>query len=69
MKVELTEAFIANQLICPPDSKKTEYVHTGAETRGLYVEVARGTPGQGVFRFRYKCPTSKTTKHLRIGRH
>jgi integrase len=67
MKVELTEAFIANNLVCPPDCKKVEYVHTGNETRGLYIEVARGTPGVGVYRFRFKCPVSKTTKHLRIG--
>lgn len=67
MKIEFTEAFIADQLTCPPDRKKIEFVHTGNETRGLYVEVARGTPGVGVYRFRYKCPTSKTTKHLRIG--
>jgi len=67
MKIELTEAFVANQLVCPSDRKKAEYVHNGVETRGLYVEVARGTPGQGVYRFRYKCPTSKTTKHIRIG--
>jgi integrase len=67
MRIEITEALIASQLICPPDLKKVEFVHTGAETRGLYVEVARGTPGQGIYRFRYKCPATKTTKHLRIG--
>jgi len=49
MKIELTEAFIASGLVCPPDRKKVEYVHTGAGTRGLYVEVARGTPGIGVY--------------------
>ena len=67
MKVDINEAFIASQLNCPPDRKKVEYVHTGIETRGLYVEVARGTPGQGVYRFRHKSLTTKTTKHLRIG--
>lgn len=67
MKIELTEAFIADQLTCPPDRRKVEFVHTGTETRGLYVEVARGTPGVGVYRFRYKCPRTNKTKHLRIG--
>ena len=67
MRVTLTEDFIRTRLRCPDGLKKTEFVHTDTETRGLYIEVARGTPGQGVYRFRYKCPTNKTTKHLRIG--
>jgi integrase len=67
MRVNLTAELIAEGLRCPDGLKKAEFVHTGAETRGVYIEVARGTPGVGVYRFRYKCPASKTTKHLRIG--
>ena len=60
MLVILTDAFIRTGLRCPADKKKIELVHTGHETRGLYIEVARGTPGKGIYRFRYKCPTTKT---------
>jgi integrase len=67
MRVTLTEDFIRTGLRCPDGLKKTEFVHTGTETRGLYIEVARGTPGVGVWRLRYKCSTSGTTKHIRIG--
>jgi integrase len=62
---------ITNELIqgvrCPDDKKKIELVPTAAETRGWYLECARGCPGQGIHRFRYKCPSTGKTKHIRIG--
>jgi integrase len=66
MRVTITSELIQG-VRCPDDKKKIELVHTAADTRGWYLECARGLPGQGIHRFRYKSPSTGKTKHIRIG--
>lgn len=66
MRVRLTPDFISNNLICPPDRKKVEFVDK-SDAVGLYVEVRATTQGQGTYYLRYKDPGG-TTRHVRIGR-
>ena len=65
MKIKLTEAFIANQLICPPGKKRVEFVDV-SDAVGLYIEVRSTSQGQGTWYLRYK-DQSGTTRHAKIG--
>jgi len=63
--VKLTDSFIANELKCPEDKARIEYVDS--DLPGLYIEVRATSPGQGTFYLRYK-NESNTTAHQKIGR-
>lgn len=62
---KLTQYFIANDLVCEPGKKKSEYVDTEAD--GMYVAVTAASPGRGTYYIRYKDATKKTC-HVKIGR-
>jgi len=63
--VKLTTDFIENDLTCPPDKKKIEYVDTGGT--GFYIAVQQTSQGTGTYYLRYKNADGKTC-HQKIGR-
>lgn len=65
--VLLTPEFILNGLTVPPGKTRVEFCDTDASARGLYLEVSASTPGQGIFRLRFKDSAGKTC-HARLGR-
>jgi len=62
---KLTEAFIANNLVCPPKESRIEYCDI--DFPGLYVEVRATSQGQGTYYLRYK-NAEKKSAHQRLGR-
>ena len=65
--VHLTPDFLAHGLLCPEGKSRVEFCDTDASSRGLYLEVSATTPGQGIFRLRYKDKSGKTC-HAKLGR-
>jgi site-specific recombinase XerD len=63
--VKLTQSFIANQLICPPEKQRIEYCDH--DHPGLYIEVRATRQNQGTYYWRYKDANGKTC-HQKIGR-
>jgi len=63
--VKLTQHFIDNQLVCPEEAQRTEFVSD--ERNGLYVEVRSSSNSQGTYYLRYKDQSDKTC-HQKIGR-
>jgi len=64
MLVTLSQEFISNHLVCPPDKRRIEFVDQGGF--GLYVEVRASGPGVGTYYLRYKDANGKTC-HQKIG--
>lgn len=62
---KLTEAFMAKNLVCPPEDSRIEYCDI--DFPGLYVEVRATSPGQGTYYLRYKNALNKTA-HQKLGR-
>jgi integrase len=65
--IHLTPDFLAHGLLCPEGKSRVEFCDTDASSRGLYLEVSATTPGQGIFRLRYKDANGKTC-HAKLGR-
>lgn len=65
MLVSLNSEFIANELVCPPDKHRIEFVDKHG-VRGMYVEVRATRNGEGMYYLRYKDVHGKTC-HQRIG--
>ena len=65
--IHLTPDFLAHGLLCPEGKSRVEFCDTDARSRGLYLEVSATTPGQGIFRLRYKDGNGKTC-HAKLGR-
>ncbi|PHS23659.1 MAG: integrase [Methylophaga sp.] len=63
--VKLTVEFIENNLACPPDKRKIEYVDIGGT--GFYIAVQKTSEGAGTYYLRYKNVDGKTC-HQKIGR-
>lgn len=63
----LTPEFVLNGLIVPPGKTHIEYCDLHPESRSLYIGVNASTPGQGIYRLRYKDEADKTC-HARLGR-
>ncbi len=63
--VKLSPHFISNNLQCPEDKRRIEYV--SEERSGLYIEVRATRQGEGTFYLRYKNDTGKTC-HQKLGR-
>lgn len=63
-KVHITADFIKNELRCPPGKPRIEFVPH--DFRNLYIAVSAGSPGKGIFYYRYKDGAGKTC-HERIG--
>jgi integrase len=63
--VNLTAAFLATGLNCPPGKSRIEYC--SREVAGLYVEVRASSPGQGTYYLRFKNSSGKTA-HKKIAR-
>jgi len=63
--VKLTPDFIENNLTCPEDKRKIEYVDTGGT--GFYIAVQQTSQGTGTYYLRYKNSDGKTC-HQKIGR-
>jgi len=63
--VKLTPDFIQNNLTCPPDKRKIEYVDTGGT--GFYIAVQQTSEGTGTYYLRYKNADGKTC-HQKIGK-
>ena len=66
MIVKLTPEFIANNLQCPEDKRRIEYVDTGGT--GLYLEVRAKSQGQGTLYWRSRSADTNKTIHYKIGR-
>ena len=62
--VPLTQAYIDNELHCPPDKKRIEWCD--ANSPGLYAEVRSVNPANPTWYLRYRDATGKTC-HQRIG--
>ena len=60
----LTQAYIDNELTCPPDKKRIEWCD--ANSPGLYAEVRTVNPANPTWYLRYKDASGKTC-HERIG--
>lgn len=65
--IHLTPDFLAHGLLCPEGKSRVEFCDTDPSARGLYLEVSATTPGQGIFRLRYKDTNGKTC-HAKLGR-
>lgn len=67
--VKLTTEFIENNLTCPDDKRKIEYVDTGGSgsARGFYIAVQQTSQGAGTYYLRYKNADGKTC-HQKIGK-
>jgi len=63
--IKLTPDFIENNLTCPEDKRKIEYVDTGGT--GFYIAVQQTSEGAGTYYLRYKNTDGKTC-HQKIGR-
>lgn len=63
--IKLTPDFIENNLTCPPDKRKIEYVDTGGI--GFYIAVQQTSQGTGTYYLRYKNSDGKTC-HQKIGK-
>lgn len=63
--INLTNAFIAQSLQCPPGRARIEYCD--ADLPGLYVEARATSPGQGTYYLRSKDQAGKTC-HTKLGR-
>jgi len=63
--VKLTQEFINNQLMCPGEVERFEYVSD--ERTGLYVEVRKASNGYGTYYLRYKDAHGKSC-HQKVGR-
>ena len=63
--VLLTNNFINNNLICPPEKGRIEYCDK--EARGMYIEVRSTSEGRGTYYLRYKDSSGKTC-HQKLGR-
>lgn len=64
MLVTLSQEFISNHLVCPPEKRRIEFVDQGGV--GLYVEVRQTSPNVGTYYLRYKDRNGKTC-HQKIG--
>ena len=60
----LTQAYVDNELACPPDKKRIEWCD--ANSPGLYAEVRSVNPANPTWYLRYRDATGKTC-HERIG--
>ena len=63
--VKLTQSFITNDLVCPPDKSQIEFCDS--DMPGMYILVSSKSKGHGTVYLRYKDNTGKTC-HQKIGR-